>query len=43
MDSIKMIEHIDNITKGIDIEIFSADKEINYKKLECFDEKIYEI
>lgn len=43
MDSIKMIEYIDNITKGIDIEIFDTDEEINYKKLECFDEKIYEI
>ena len=41
MNSIKMIENIDNITKGIDIEIFGTDEEINYKKLECFDKNNY--
>ena len=41
MNSIKMIENIDIITKGIDIEIFGTVEEINYKKLECFDENNY--
>ena len=41
MNPIKMMENIDFIAKGIDIDIFDTDEEINYNNLQFIDEKNY--